>query len=362
MQFDLRLRHALPDLTLDIALQGGPGVTALFGPSGAGKTSIINAVAGLFRPDHGRMTLGDRVLFDDRVWLPPERRRMGYVFQDGRLFPHLTVRENLRFGAPYSADAPPLDEDTLIDLLALAPLLNRRPRTLSGGETQRVALARALLCAPQMLLMDEPLAALDGPRKEDILPYLDRVKSQAGIPILYVTHAVDEIARLADHVALLQNGRITLHGPVFDVLSDPAAMPLLGVREAGAILHAVVADHGADGLTRLSVGGQFMELPGVDAAPGEQLRLRILARDVILSRTRPEGLSARNILYTTIDALQTGRGPGTAVVLQLEGQRLLARVTDRSVADLALAPGQAVYAIVKSTSVARSAMMRLGQD
>lgn len=356
MRFELSLRHRFPDRALDLSLSGGPGVTALFGPSGAGKTTAIKVMAGLIRPQEGRVRLGDRTLFDSAagVSLPPHKRRLGYVFQDGRLFPHLTVRENIRFGQRYGTHGPALSEDALVELLGIGNLLDRRPATLSGGETQRVALARALLAGPDMLLMDEPLAALDTPRKEEILPYLDRLKTEMQMPILYVTHAVEEIARLADHVALLEAGRITRQGPVFDVLSDPEAMPLLGVREAGAILRARVLEHLGDGLTRLSAGPGHLELPGVTAAPGETLRLRILATDVMLSTVHPQGLSARNILPVTIDSLQSGRGPGIAVVLLLGDQRLLARVTSRSCEEMALAPGQKIFAVLKATAVSRS--------
>lgn len=356
MQFELSLRHRFPDCDLDLSVTGGPGVTALFGPSGAGKTTAIKVMAGLLHPEHGRVALGERALFDSAagIALPAHKRRLGYVFQDGRLFPHLTVRQNIRFGVRYSTGRRDLSEDLLVDLLGLAALMDRRPATLSGGETQRVALARALLANPEMLLMDEPLAALDTPRKEDILPYLDRLKTEMRMPILYVTHAVEEIARLADHVAILEAGRITRQGPVFDVLSDPDAMPLLGVREAGAILQAQVVEHLGDGLTRLSAGPGRLELPGITAPPGETLRLRILATDVMLANVRPEGLSARNILPVTIGSLQSGRGPGIAVVLLLGDQRLLARVTSRSCDEMGLAPGQNIFAILKATAVARS--------
>jgi molybdate transport system ATP-binding protein len=355
MQFELSLRHRFADCALDLSLDGGPGVTALFGPSGAGKTTAIKVMAGLINPQEGRVRLGDRTLFDSAagIALPPHKRRLGYVFQDGRLFPHLTVRDNLRFAQRYVARTP-LSEDLLVDLLGIGGLLGRRPATLSGGETQRVALARALLSGPDMLLMDEPLAALDAPRKEEILPYLDRLKTEMQMPILYVTHAVEEVARLADHVAILEAGRITRHGPVFDVLSDPDAMPLLGVREAGAILRAEVIEDLGDGLTRLSAGPGRLELPGVTAAPGETVRLRILATDVMLATVRPEGLLARNILPVTIESVQSGRGPGIAVVLRLGDQRLLSRITGRSCEEMGLRPGQEIFAILKATSVARS--------
>lgn len=360
MRFELGFAHRFADRAMRMDLSGGQGVTALFGPSGAGKTTAIKVMAGLLTPETGWVTLGDRVLFDSNAGtnVPPHKRRMGYVFQDGRLFPHLNVLQNLRFGASFSDRKPPLSETLLVDLLGLPDLLTRRPATLSGGETQRVALARALLSAPDMLLMDEPLAALDGPRKDDILPYIDRLKSETRIPILYVTHSVEEMARLADRIVLLRDGEVLQQGRVFDVLSDPEAMPMIGVREAGAILQAKVASHAADGLATLQLEGGSLELPGVEAAVGDIIRLRILARDVILATERPTGLSARNILPVEIIALHTGRGPGTAVVLQIGEQRLLARVTDRSVQEMALRPGKQVFAVLKSTSVARGAISR----
>jgi molybdate transport system ATP-binding protein len=356
MSFELRFRHAFPGQTLDMDLTGGPGITALFGPSGAGKTTATAVMAGLLRPDTGRVRLGDRVLLDTdaRVFVPPYRRRIGCVFQDGRLFPHLDVAGNLRFGRRRAAGPPPLPEDTLVDLLGLGPLLTRRPGTLSGGERQRVALGRALLAAPEMLVMDEPLAALDGPRKDDILPYLDRLKSQAGLPILYVTHDVDELARLADSVALLQGGRVVRQGPVFDVLADPAALPLVGVRDAGAVLVARVVETAADGLTRLDTPAGPLELPGVQAAPGDEVRLRIPAHDVILAVDRPHGLSARNVLPAEVEALHEGRGPGVAVGLRCGEARLLARMTHRSCAELGLRPGLGVFAILKATAISRA--------
>lgn len=358
MSFEIALRHRIGALDLDVTLSGGAGVTALFGPSGCGKTSLVRCLAGLLTPAEGRIAVNDTVLFDSDKGIdtPAHRRRMGAVFQDGRLFPHLTVLQNLRFPARFHGGKTSASEADLIDLLGLGALLERRPATLSGGETQRVALARALLSNPQMLLMDEPLAALDGPRKDDILPYLDRLKANSGVPILYVTHSVEEMARLADQVALMQAGRITQAGRVQDVLTDPAAMPFLGVREAGTVVLATVAEHASDGLTRLETAGGALFLPGVTAEPGETLRLRIRAQDVMLSIHEPVGLSARNILPCTIRSLEPGRGPGVAVVLEFGDQRLLARITERARAELALEPGTPVYAVIKATSVSRTAI------
>lgn len=356
MPFEVSLTHAFPDFKLQIDLSGAPGVTALFGPSGSGKTTTIRALAGLLKPDKGRIVVGSDVLCDTAkgVFVPPQLRRLGYVFQDGRLFPHLSVRDNLFFSS--RAGSSGVETDKLIQLLGLETLLNRMPSTLSGGERQRVALGRALLSHPRMLLMDEPLAALDGPRKDEILPYLNRLKTHMNVPILYVTHSVEEMARLADHVVLLQDGQVLQHGDVFDVMSSPAAMPLLGVREAGAVLRARVAGRAEDGLTRLETAAGPLELPGVDAALGEVLRLRILAQDVILATERPNGLSARNVFEVQIASIEQGRGPGVAVVMNVGDEKLLARITARSCRDMGLEHGQTVYAILKATAVSRGAI------
>jgi len=275
---------------------------------------------------------------------------MGYVFQDARLFPHMDVTQNLRFGlrhAPAGSTGPSLDE--VADLLGLTDLMKRRPTDLSGGEKQRVALGRALLSRPKMLLMDEPLAALDGQRKDNILPYLERLKSgAAGLPILYVSHALDEIARLADQLVILSKGKIAASGSIFDVLADPTIVPLVGVRQAGAVLQATVMEHGDDGISTLKTNAGTLELPGVAAPVGTLVRLHVLAQDVILSRTRPTGLSSVNILPVTVKSIRTGDGPGAAISLDAAGDQLLARVTARAVQDLDLSQGVTCFAVIKA--------------
>ncbi|WP_299655064.1 molybdenum ABC transporter ATP-binding protein [uncultured Tateyamaria sp.] len=350
MTLSVSLRHRFGGFALDVAFEAGPGVTALFGRSGAGKTTIVNAVAGLLRPDHAEITLdGDR--FDTQ---PVHKRRIGYVFQDARLFPHMTVADNLDYASRYGARAS--DRPRIIDMLGIGALLDRQPATLSGGEKQRVALGRALLSNPRLLLMDEPLAALDGPRKAEILPYLDRLKAETGVPILYVSHAVDEVARLADHMVLLADGRVARAGPLFDVMADPAVVPLLGVREAGAVLRGRVMAHGDDGLSTLQLAAGPIQLLGVQAAVGSDVRLRVLAQDVLLSLSRPQGLSAQNILPVTITAIRAGDGPGAAIALDAGGDALLARVTGRAVQSMGLEEGQSLFAVIKATSVAQSAI------
>jgi molybdate transport system ATP-binding protein len=355
MMLSVRVKHAFAGFALDLAFEAPSGVTALFGRSGSGKTTVINAIAGLITPDEGRVVLDGAVLLDTsaRRNLPPHRRRLGYVFQEGRLFPHLTVRQNLLFGRWFAPPGAGAAFDQVVAMLGIGALLSRRPGTLSGGEKQRVAIGRALLCRPRLLLMDEPLASLDDARKSEILPYLERLRDQTAVPILYVSHSVAEVARLATTLVAIEGGRVLQAGPADSLMSDPEAATLFGVREAGAHLAARVAAHEADGLTRLDTSAGTLLLPRVEAAPGALLRVRIHAQDVILSRERPTGLSALNILPAIVTELRIGEGPGALVQLRAGDDLLLARVTRRSAGMLGLAVGTPVFAIVKSVSVAR---------
>lgn len=351
---EVRLTHDLGGFRLDAAFTAPPGITVLFGRSGSGKTTIVNAVAGLLRPDAGRIAVADTVLSDSsaRLWLPPHKRRIGYVFQEGRLFPHLTVRQNLRYGAWFAPrSAPREDMGRVVEMLGIGPLLDRRPGALSGGEKQRVAIGRALLSAPRLILADEPLAALDETRKAEILPYFERLRDEVAVPILYVSHSASEVARLATTVVALEAGRVIAQGPAAEVLGDPAVLPA-GAREAGAVLTARIARHHDDGLTELDAGGVPLFLPRLSQAAGSVVRVRVAAHDVILSRTRPEGLSALNILPGVIHELRPGDGPGAIVALDTPAGRLLARITRRSAQTLGLSPGVAIHAVVKTVSVA----------
>ncbi len=355
MSLSVDISHHLGPLDLQIAFEAPRGITALFGRSGTGKTTVVNAVAGLLRPDAGRIQLSGQTLFDAStgIWLPVHKRRLGYVFQDGRLFPHLSVRQNLTYGqrfAPVRA-GPTLDE--VSDLLGITGLHDRRPGALSGGEKQRVAIGRALLSRPELLLMDEPLAALDAARKEEILPFLERLRDHTDVPVLYVSHSVAEVARLATTVVVLEAGRVARSGRAERVLSDPDMVRQIGLREAGAVLPATVAAHHPDGLTELTISGGRLFLPQMDTPPGTGTRVRILAHDVILSRNAPSGLSALNILPVTIIALREGSGPGVIVQMQSGDDRMLARITRRSAAAMELRAGDNIHAVVKSVSIAR---------
>lgn len=339
---DVAVTKRLGDFTLDAAFTAPAGVTAIFGRSGSGKSSLINGIAGLLPLDAGHVRVGGT----DLTRLPVHKRRIGYVFQDARLFPHMSVLQNLTYGGSH-------DRGAVIDMLGLDDLLDRRPASLSGGEKSRVAIGRALMMRPQLLLMDEPLAALDAPRKAEVLHYLERLCSTARIPIIYVSHAMSEVARLATTLVLLDAGRVTRAGPLDDILSDPAAVPLIGVREAGAVLTGTVRGlNTADGLTEVALSAGRLILPGRLGSPGARIRLRIPAQDVILSTAKPAGLSALNVLRCQIAAIEIGQGPGVAVSLVSGTDRLLARITRRSAALMGLAVGQEVHAILKATAMA----------
>lgn len=355
MTLSVSLSHRFPGLVLDVGFTAPPGVTALFGRSGSGKTTVVNAVAGLLRPDQGRIVADGAVLLDRAagVNLPPHRRRIGYVFQDARLFPHLTVRQNLLYGRWFAPRGPGADLDRVVDLLGIGALLPRHPGALSGGEKQRVAIGRAILCNPRLLLMDEPLAALDEARKAEILPYLERLRDELQLPMLYVSHALAEVARLATTVVLMEAGRVTAAGPVAEILSDPAIAPGLGLREAGAVVMARLAAQEEDGLTRLDSSAGPIWLPRVAGLPGTALRLRVLAQDVMVATRRPEGISALNVLPATVQDIRLGEGPGALVRLRAGHDILLARITRRSAAALDLQPGQPVFAVLKAVSVAQ---------
>ena len=359
---DVAVEHRLGDFSLNIRFASGPGLTALFGRSGAGKTSVVNAIGGLIRPQRGRIVVGETVLLDtDRgILVPAHRRRIGYVFQEGRLFPHLTVRQNLLFGrwfAPRAAAASSARFDDVVELLGIGPLLARRPGRLSGGEKQRIALGRALLANPRLLLMDEPLASLDTARKDEILPYLERLRDASRVPIVYVSHAAAEVARLATTIVLIADGRVQAVGPVAEIMGRAGQYPLAGGFEAGAVLTVRVAAHDRRwGLTELA--GEFgrLTVPHFGLPVGSMLRVRIRARDVILATERPHGISALNVLAGTVEALVPTGEEALEVQLRLGTERLLARITRRSGETLGLIPGRPVFALVKTIAIDRRSL------
>lgn len=348
----VQIRHQLPGFALDVDFSAPPGVTAIFGKSGSGKTTIVNAVAGLMRPDDGRIAVDGTVFSDSREdrFLPPHRRRVGYVFQDARLFPHLNVRQNLLYGRWFGRARTGAEYSRIIEILGIGDLLDRRPAGLSGGERQRIAVGRAILSNPRLLLMDEPLAALDEARKAEILPFLERLRDEIGLPILYVSHSLAEVARLATSIILIEEGRVRAQGPAAAILSDAETAPLMGLREAGSILSARLASQEADGLSMLVTTAGPVWVPQLQASPDAHLRLRIMAQDVMIALERPMGISALNVLPARITSLSDVED-GVLVRLDAGGEPLLARITARSARTLGLDPGKQVYAVLKAVSV-----------
>lgn len=357
MSLTVAIRHGFGKFRLDAAFETAGGVTALFGRSGAGKTTIVNIVGGLIRPAEGRVAIDGATLVDTEkgVFVPAHKRRIGYVFQEGRLFPHLSVRHNLLFGRWFSGSREGRDDfGHVVELLGVGHLLDRRPGLLSGGEKQRVAIGRALLANPAALLMDEPLASLDEARKAEILPYIERLRDEIRIPIIYVSHSIPEVARLATTVVVLSDGAVERVGTPADIMADPTLFPTLGRHEAGAVLPAVVAGHDpADGLSYLDVQGGRLIVPRIDAAPGSHLRVHIRARDVILALKPPEGISALNVLPATVVRIGPTDAPIVDLQLACGTDLILARITRRSLHALDIAPGREVFAILKSIAVGR---------
>lgn len=355
--FSVDIAERLGAFQLDVAFHSAAPITVLFGRSGAGKTSVVNAIAGISRPTRGRIEIGGRLLMDSStgLFVKPEHRRIGYVFQEGLLFPHLDVRRNLFYGhglAPREEHY--VEPDQVIRLLGLNELLDRKPANLSGGEKQRVAIGRALLTSPRLLLLDEPLASLDGARKSEILHYIELLRDEFRIPILFVSHAVDEVTRLADHIVLLADGKVAASGGVEDVMARMDLKPLTGRYERGAVLETLVAGHDMRyDLSRLQFDGGELLVPHVDALEGERVRVRIRARDVSLALERPSHVSLMNVLPAEVAEVMLESGPVVDVRVLVGSASLLARVTRQSIDRLDIKPGMRLFVMVKAISLDR---------
>jgi molybdate transport system ATP-binding protein len=352
----LRLKFTLTraDFALHVDLQlPGRGVTALFGPSGCGKTTLLRCIAGLERAS-GSLMVNEHLWQDATHFTPTHQRAIGYVFQEASLFPHLSVRGNLQYGMKRASRNGNVAIDPIIDLLGIRALLDRKPEGLSGGERQRVAIARALAVDPQLLLMDEPLAALDLKRKQEILPYLDRLQATLEIPILYVTHSPDEVVRLAHHLVVMDAGSVVASGELADTLSQLDLPVKLG-QEAGVVIDSVVGSIESQWhLTRMDFDGGSVWIRDPGLAPGAKARVRILASDVSLAREQPGKSSIQNVLQGQIDGMRDDEHPGLVLVRVKIGETaLLARVTKRAVSELALKTGDTVWTQVKSVALAR---------
>ena len=349
---DARFRIDWPGFTLDVDLAlPGRGVTALFGHSGSGKTTLLRCIAGLECAPLGILKVNGEIWQNDSQWLPTHKRPIGYVFQETSLFPHLTVLNNLRYGMKRTAAAQRLSLDLAIDLLGIGTLLDRKPDRLSGGERSRVGIARALAVSPRLLLMDEPLAALDFKRKQEILPYLERLHDELDIPVLYVSHAPDEVARLADHLVLLDDGHVVASGPLSETLAR-ADLPPAFADDAGVVLATTISVHEDDNLTQLDFVDGSLHVGLRKESPGSRLRCRIHARDVSIALEKPRASSIVNILPATISAIAVTDTPGHVLVQMHVGSTpLLARITERSQRELGIAPGLPVWAQIKAVAL-----------
>jgi molybdate transport system ATP-binding protein len=331
-----------------------PGVVALFGRSGCGKSTLVNAIAGLLDADSGRVALDDIVLLDTerRLYVPPEHRRIGYVFQDARLFPHLSVAANLKYG---ERRAPPqrfVNLDTVAGLLDLGSLMDRRTHRLSGGERQRVAIGRALLSQPRLLLLDEPLASLDAARRDEVLPYLEILRDQLAVPMVYVSHNFDEVLRLATYVVLMESGKTIAQGGVGEMSLNRGLRSIIGADAVGAIVDGTVLGMDpSSGLMRVKLGHGELRVEAANVAVGAKLRVQLLARDLIVATQQPQHLSVRNILTGVITTVTSDDADSDLVAIDIGGTTIMARVTKAATRELALEPGLPAWALVKAVSL-----------
>jgi molybdate transport system ATP-binding protein len=354
LQLRMKLSRAEFELDVDLAVPAR-GITVLFGASGSGKTSVLRCVAGLERSARGAIRIAGECWQDDntRVFLPSWARSLGYVFQEPSLFEHLDVRGNLQYGLRRAARGTASGSlDKIIDLLGIRSLLQRRPVQLSGGERQRVAIARALATQPRLLLLDEPLAALDYPRRSEVMPWLEQLRDELNMPMLYVTHSLDELARLADHVVVLDRGRVTAQGPVAALFSADDN-PLIFGDDAGALLHGKIVERDAQWhLARAAFAGGSLWLRDTGLATGSRVRLRVLARDVSLTTRQPQQTSIQNCLPCVVDSVMPDTHPAQALLrVNCGTSPLLARITRRAVDELRLQPGTQAWAQVKSVAL-----------
>lgn len=338
-----------------------PGVVALFGRSGSGKSTLVNLIAGLLDADGGRVALNDVLLLDtaQRICVPPERRRIGYVFQDARLFPHLSVAANLSYGEKRAPTHRYVSTETVVGLLDLGPLMDRRTHQLSGGERQRVALGRALLSQPSLLLLDEPLASLDAARRNEVLPYLESLRDRLAIPMVYVSHDFDEVLRLATYVVLMDSGKTVAQGGVGEMSLNRSLRSIIGADAVGAIVDgAVLGTEAVSGLIRVQVGLGELRLEAADFGPqaanlgsGAKLRVQLLARDLVVATEVPRNLSVRNVLSGVITAVTDDDAVSDLIAIDIGGTLIMARVTKAATRELNLRPGLAAWALVKSVSL-----------
>lgn len=361
MSIEARFKVSRPGFTLDFeSVFPAQGLTALFGPSGSGKTTVLRCIAGLNRVADAYLTFGDEVWQDGKTWLPTHRRGLAYVFQEASLFPHLSVSGNLLYGARGDRRSSGQKLGPVVELLGIEKLLNQRPATLSGGEKQRVAIGRALLSAPRLILMDEPLSALDRDRRQEILPYIERIRDEMKIPVIYVSHALDEVARLATKVVLIEEGRVRREGSPQQVFPE-LSFGLDGVAPQSILEARIVGHEARYGLSMAEIGDSIVTLQPVDLPEDTMVRIRVPATDVMIALERHADLSALNQLPGTLTAMKAD-GHHVLVTVDCYGQRLLARVTLLSAERLGLRLGLSVHALFKAVSIDGGAVYRAPDD
>ncbi len=352
MTLSVSLQQSMPNFSLDIAFEAPSGITVLFGESGSGKTTTINAIAGLQNSGQGRVTLADRVLFDSdsNIHLKPYQRNIGYIFQESRLFPHLTVEQNLNYAKRFKKAGKSVDFNQIVELLGIKGLLKRSPNSLSGGEKQRVAIGRALLSAPDLILADEPLAALDGARKAELLPYFKRLNRELGIPMLYVTHSPEEVLELADHVIALEQGRIVTQGPGRKVMANSKVARTANRAIKSTLTTQLVAHH-TDGVSELRVASETLFLPTLDLSIGSEICLELVANDLILSRSKVGGISALNQVCGVIESIETTSSSDVLINVCVATEIISTHITSRSFKSLNLSIGDPCVLIIKSVNI-----------
>jgi molybdate transport system ATP-binding protein len=354
---DVKLNMDYPGFNLDVELSlPGKGVTVVFGPSGSGKTTFLRCLAGLERATSGYLKWADQIWQGEEIFIPIHQRKVGLVFQESRLFPHLSIQENLLYGYHRTVERN-LHLDEVAQVLGLEALLQRYPDKLSGGERQRVAIGRALLTSPKLLLMDEPLASLDMQRKAEIIPFIKRIEDEFKTPIIYVTHSMNEVLQLVDTMVILKDGKLVNSGPVGKVFSDVRLKEVMGADQLGAVLETSVVAHDAEfGLTQLDFMGQTLNVPQQNITVGKELRVHIHSKDVSLSTAPPAGAtSVLNILQAKVKKIGTLDPKGYSVDIELDaGHTLLATITRKSLSNLDLKPGQLIYAHIKAIKMVHS--------
>ncbi|EKF61536.1 molybdate ABC transporter ATPase [Agrobacterium albertimagni AOL15] len=360
MTLEVMARADTP-IPLEASFSVEPGeLLALVGHSGSGKTTLLRTIAGLWRPQTARVSVDGAVWLDTAagINLAPHRRHVGVVFQNYALFPHMTAAQNVMAAMDQGATNPRAEAERLLALVNLPGLAERKPAQLSGGQQQRVAVARALARRPQALLLDEPFSAVDRATRDRLYDEIIALRTHLKMPVVLVTHDMNEAQLLADRMVVIEKGRVIREGTTAEVMADPDALRAMGIREVAAMLPAVIVEHAQDGLTCLDAPSGPLFLPTIEGLPGTKVRVRIMAHEVILAKARPEGLSAQNILAGTISAITPGTGPGVIVHIRVGDDEILARITRRAVQQLDLQPGDAVHAIIKSMSVARDHVAR----